>query len=157
MPLLRVVFDCNVFLQALVNPDGAAGACLRLLDQGELELFVSAPVFAEITDVLTRPRVKQLAPALTLNEITAFLDDIRRQAIFLLNVPDEYRFTRDPKDEPYLNLAIAAGASFLVSKDSDLLDLMTKQSDEAREFRHRYPVINILTAPAFLAEWRKSQ
>ena len=35
--LPRVVFDCNVFLQALVNPNGAAGECKNLLDSGEIE------------------------------------------------------------------------------------------------------------------------
>lgn len=155
LPVLRVVFDCNVFLQALVNRDGAAGQCVKALDQGEFELFASAPVFAEISEVLSRPRVRQLASALTATAIAAFLEDIRRKAIFLVNVPEEYRFARDPKDEPYLNLALAARARYLVSKDNDLLDLMTKQSAEAQAFRQRYPMLTILTAPAFLTELRK--
>jgi len=153
--LPRVVFDCNVFLQALVNPQGAAGECKKLLDRGEIELFISALVLAEIAEVLVRPRVRQLAPALTLEKIEAFLEDIRLKAICLQNIPEEYRFERDPKDEPYLNLAIAAGASYLVSKDHDLLDLASRQTVEAQTFRTRYPLLTILDAPAFLKQMRE--
>lgn len=150
-----VVFDCNIFLQALVNPKGAAGACLALFESGEIELYVSAQVLAEVAEVLSRPQVRQLAPSLTLETIEAFVENIRDKAICLRNVPDEYHFERDPKDEPYLNLAIIANATYLVSKDNDLLDLMETQKAEARNFRLRYPMLKILTAPAFLQEMRQ--
>jgi putative PIN family toxin of toxin-antitoxin system len=150
-----VVFDCNIFLQALVNPKGAACACLALFESGEIELYVSAQVLAEVAEVLSRPKVRQLAPSLTLETIEAFVENIRDKAICLRNVPDEYHFERDPKDEPYLNLAIIANATYLVSKDNDLLDLMTTQKAEARNFRLRYPLLKILTAPAFLQEMRQ--
>jgi uncharacterized protein len=150
-----VVFDCNIFLQALVNPKGAAGACLALFESGEIELYVSAQVLAEVAEVLSRPQVRQLAPSLTLGTIEAFVENIRNKAICLRNVPDEYHFERDPKDEPYLNLAMVANATYLVSKDNDLLDLMALQKAEARNFRLRYPMLKILTAPAFLQEMRQ--
>lgn len=38
-------------------------------------------------------------------------------------VPREVALDRDPKDEPYLNLACVSGAEYLVSRDADLLDL----------------------------------
>lgn len=153
--LPRVVFDCNIFLQALVNPNGAAGACIALLERDQIELYVSAQVLAEVAEVLSRPRVRQLAPSLTLEKIEAFIENIRYKAICLRNVPEEYHFERDPKDEPYLNLAIVANATYLVSKDNDLLDLMTTQRPDAQNFRLRYPLLKILTAPAFLQEMRK--
>ena len=55
--------------------------------------------------------------------------------------------SRDPKDEPYLNLAIATDASYLVSRDNDLLDLMTDS-----EFRTQHPDLKILDPVAFLRE-----
>ncbi len=149
-----VVFDCNIFLQALVNPNGAAGACLALFESGEVELYVSVQVLAEVAEVLSRPRVRQLAPSLTLETIEAFVENIRNKAICLRNVPEEYHFARDPKDEPYLNLAIIANAAYLVSKDNDLLDLMTAQSSEASAFRLHYPMLKIVSAPTFLQAMR---
>jgi predicted nucleic acid-binding protein len=55
------------------------------------------------------------------------------------------RCLRDPKDERYLNLAIAVGARYLVSRDTDLLDLMKDQP-----FRNQFPHLNILDPTAFL-------
>jgi predicted nucleic acid-binding protein len=40
-PPIRSVFDCNVFLQAMANPIGPAGACLAHVKAGRVELFVS--------------------------------------------------------------------------------------------------------------------
>ena len=39
------------------------------------------------------------------------------------DVPPVFTYDRDPKDEKYVNLAIAGNASFIVSRDKDLLDL----------------------------------
>ncbi|HEY2911138.1 MAG TPA: putative toxin-antitoxin system toxin component, PIN family, partial [Gemmataceae bacterium] len=41
-------------------------------------------------------------------------------------VPDAFELQRDPEDSKYLNLAIAANAKLIVSRDNDLLDLMTE-------------------------------
>lgn len=96
---LKVVFDCNVFLQALLNPNGPAGQCNQLVDTGEVELYVSEEVLAEVAEVLSRPRIRKLAPALTIEVIEAFIVDLRLKSICLRNIPEEYHFERDPKDE----------------------------------------------------------
>jgi len=138
-----------------VNPKGAAGACLALVEAGAIDLYVSAQVLSEVAEVLIRPAVRRLVPSLTLEMIETFIENIRAIAICLWNVPEEYHFERDPKDEPYLNLAIVANATYLVSRDNDLLDLMATQRPEAQNFRLRYPMLKILTAPAFLQEVRQ--
>jgi putative PIN family toxin of toxin-antitoxin system len=148
----KVVFDCNVFLQALVNPDGPAGRCKKLVDRGEVELYISEDVIAEVAEVLSRPRARKLAPALTLEVIEAFIADIRLKSICLRNVPEEYRFERDPKDACYINLAIVAGAKFIVSRDNDLLDLMKPNSETASEFQRRFPMLKIVTPIDLLVE-----
>jgi predicted nucleic acid-binding protein len=43
-------------------------------------------------------------------------------------VPRVFEYPRDPNDEPYINLAIPARAKYLVSRDKDLLDLMSDRS-----------------------------
>ena len=60
-------------------------------------------------------------------------------------VPEVFGLERDPKDEPYINLALASQASYLVTWDRDLLELM---NDEA--FRQRFPQLTILEPPALL-------
>ena len=60
-------------------------------------------------------------------------------------MPSLFSLPRDPDDEPYLNLAIAAGADYLVTWDKDLLDLMQDAS-----FRAQYPRLTILNPVALL-------
>jgi predicted nucleic acid-binding protein len=54
-------------------------------------------------------------------------------------------------NEPYLNLAIEANAVFLVSRNNDLLDLMTGYTDECKDFRRRFRRLKILDPVEFLA------
>jgi len=54
--------------------------------------------------------------------------------------------------KPYLNLAVGTEAVFLVSRDNDLLDLMTDFTDEAKDSRRRYRRVNILNPVEFLEE-----
>ena len=46
----RVVFDCNIYFQALISPNGPAGACLTAAQQGRLQLFVTEHVIQELTE-----------------------------------------------------------------------------------------------------------
>jgi len=50
----------------------------------------------------------------------------------------------------YINLAIVTNAAYLVSRDKDLLDLITTSTDIARQFRSRYPFLRIMTARDFI-------
>jgi predicted nucleic acid-binding protein len=50
----------------------------------------------------------------------------------------------------YINLAIIVNATYLVSRDQDLLDLMTTSTDIARQFRSRYPFLRIMNAADFI-------
>jgi predicted nucleic acid-binding protein len=58
---------------------------------------------------------------------------------------------RDPKDESYLNLAVAVGARYLVTWDNDLLDLR-KDTAEGEDFRTRFPTLTVLTPVELLRE-----
>lgn len=146
----RVVFDCNVFLQGLANRNSPARQALRLFFAGAVTLFVSAAVLAELRDVLNRPRIRRAFPKLNDRTVNALLQKIERQAVLIRNIPEEYHLARDPKDECYLNLAIVTDAVCLVSRDKDLLDLMTASAPEALAFRRRYPFLRIMQAADFV-------
>lgn len=62
---------------------------------------------------------------------------MRTKAIVIKNVLQVFNYARDPKDEKYINLAVAAGAEYIISRDSDLLDLMTSFDNESKEFRQK--------------------
>jgi putative PIN family toxin of toxin-antitoxin system len=139
------VFDCMVFVQALANAKGPACACYNLVRGGRLTLHVSPEIVAEVGDVLSRPKVRRKLPALIDVTVEAFLRDVLGRAEMLSEVPEAFRLDRDPKDERYINLAVACGASYLVAWDRDLLDLM---DDE--EFGRLFPGLTILEPPALL-------
>lgn len=143
----RAVFDCMVFLQGAGRPAGPARSCFRLVDEAKVTLCVSAEILAEVHDVLTRPKTQRRFPLLSPEWAESFVENAASKAVVFSDVPKAVVLERDPKDEPYLNLAIAAKAHYLVSRDRDLLDLM---SDE--NFRQRNPDLLILDPAAFLQE-----
>jgi putative PIN family toxin of toxin-antitoxin system len=119
---------------------------------GEATLYISRRVVAEITNVLQRPSIRKFIPSLTGEQIESFWDETSADAVFLHNVPEEFHYPRDLDDEPYVTLAIVAQATYLVSRDNDLLDLVRTQSAEAQAFRTRYPMLRIVDYIEFLAE-----
>jgi putative PIN family toxin of toxin-antitoxin system len=130
----KVVFDCMIYLQGLIKDTGPAVDCIEHFERGAVRLFVSEPILEEIGDVLTRPKLQARYPLLTRNRARVLIEILELKAELVRNVPSRLTYARDPKDEKYLNLAIETNADYLVSHDSDLLDLMTGHSDEAKTF-----------------------
>ena len=151
----RVVFDCNVFVQSLANEESDAARAFELVEEGAITLFVSDEVLAEIWDVLNRSYIRQLMPRINDQRVTALFQRLEQKAIHIKNVPEEFQYERDPKDERYINLALVASARYLVSKDKDLLDLMHPSVDGSPSFFNRYPMLKILKVSASLSEIEK--
>jgi putative PIN family toxin of toxin-antitoxin system len=144
------VFDCMVLLQALIKSSGPAAACMALVDSGRMRLVFSEATLAEAADVLTRPKLQRKFRTLTEERVRAFLEHARAVAHLVPEVPPYFTLPRDPKDEMYVNLVLAAGATYLVTGDNDLLDLMREDLPEGRDFRTRFPSVTILDPVAFL-------
>jgi uncharacterized protein len=142
----RVVFDCNLFVQGIANRNSPARKALRLFFNGDISLFVSEPIIREVRAVLNRAELRRKLPSINDRIVNAFLTKLEAKAIPIANVPEEFHYERDPDDEMYINLAIVSNAAYLVSRDKDLLDLMTTSTDVARQFRSRYPFLRIMTA-----------
>jgi putative PIN family toxin of toxin-antitoxin system len=121
------------------------------MSDGQVTLCVSRSTLAEVSDVLNRPKSRQRFKTLTPERTEAFLRELQKAAVLVDSVPEVFSYPRDPDDEPYVNLALAAGAPYLVTWDNDLLDLMEENPDGAA-FRSRFPGLRILTPVAFLRE-----
>ena len=117
-----------IFLQAAAKPLGPAAALLELVEIGTLELFVSEACLDEIRDVLARPSLQRKFPSLTNSTVSDFLERVQLCSVLTKVVPNLFTLDRDPKDAKYVNLAIAAGADFLVTRDNDLLELRKQGS-----------------------------
>jgi len=146
---IRAVFDCNIFLQALGNTAGPAGLCLQAVWDGRVALVVSPAILDELSDVASRPETLRKFPRLS-SRYYRLLQQLEVTATFVKNVPSIFAYARDPRDAPYVDLAIATGAYLLVSRDKDLLDLMNDTNTEGRQLRIQYPTFQVLTPPQFL-------
>jgi uncharacterized protein len=154
-PKIRVVFDCMVFLQGAARQESPAGACLLLVELEAVELCISETIVSEVRDVLTRPRVRNKFPALTEELVERFLIALDKRATMIPRVPRLFLYERDPKDEPYINLAIAAKASYLVSRDTDVLDLARLHDPDGARLRDHAPQLRIVDPVSFLVEIRR--
>lgn len=150
MPKLEAVFDCNIYLQAAASSKGVAAACLHLAENGEIILYASDEILEEVSEVLNRPVVRENLPELTDESVEAFIEKLHDFVIFVKNVPHEFHLPRDVDDEDYVNLAVEVRADYLVSRDRDLLDLMTDYTIRAKEFRQRFRFLKIVNPAAFL-------
>lgn len=152
-PPIRAVYDCNVLLQAVLSGDGPAFRCLSLVEENRVALVVSEPILAEARDVLLRPRILRKNPHVTPERVNQFLEFLVRKATFIEDVPHVVPFPRDPKDEPYLDLAVGSNAQYLITRDSKhLLTFAREETPEALTFRSRYPMFRIIDPPTFLHE-----
>jgi len=147
-----VVFDCMVFLQATAAENGPAFRCLERFEAQEVDLFVSQDILDEVQDVLTRPQLQRKLSLLTNERVRALIERLQRRANLVAEVPKVFEYERDPKDEKYINLAIAAKAQYLVSRDLDLLDLMNETLPAGNDFIRRFPKLRIINPIAFLRE-----
>jgi putative PIN family toxin of toxin-antitoxin system len=139
-----------LFFSAAARP-GRFRPLFDLVERQVVTLCLSPEVLAEIRDVLTRPKLVAKYPALTTDAVEAFLAQHLRTARWLDNVPEQFVLQRDPKDSKYLNLAIAAGAPYVVTLDRDLLDLARPDNAEGELFRSRFPTIEIVEPAVFEA------
>jgi putative PIN family toxin of toxin-antitoxin system len=153
----RVVFDCNVLLQAAAREKSIAAKCLNFVESGLIQLFVSREVLVEVEDVLNRPEIRGHFPDLSDEIVGAFLKRLQNLSVLVRLVPKKFSYPRDEDDEPYINLAVAADAAFIISRDRDLLDLMTGHTDECKEFRQRFRSLRVVEPAEFLKLWEENR
>ena len=122
-----------------------------------MQLQLSEEILTELSEVLKRPTIRARYPELTDEIIEDFLKGLRSLAEITSDVPKRFSYPRDIDDEPYLNLAIEAEANYLVSRDKDLLDLMTGHSNECKEFRQRFRSLTVIEPIEFLTAVRRFQ
>jgi putative PIN family toxin of toxin-antitoxin system len=150
---MNVVYDCMILLEAAARPDRVHGT-MRLVREGRVTLCLSPEIVAELRDVLTRPEVQAKFPVLKQQHVDTFLNDLLSLSKMVASVPKVFALPRDPKDEPYINLAIATGASHLVTwNDRHLTYLMRNDTPEGRDFCERFPGLNIVHPPDFVREF----
>jgi putative PIN family toxin of toxin-antitoxin system len=148
--LLSAVFDCNVFLQTILSSNGASHACWKKVLAGEVALFVTPYMLAEIRTLPEHPKLRQFK-YFTAERVEEFIDELLDIAQFIDDPPQIFHYARDPDDAHYVDVAVATRSMLVVSNDKDLLDLMNESSPEGRQLRQQHPDFTVLTPPQFLA------
>ena len=101
--------DTNVLVSGLLTPFGSPGVLVSLIAAGRLRLCYDARILAEYDDVLRRP-----AFAFDEEDVESFLAQIRAEGELVAPVPLSIGL-RHEDDEPFLEVAAAAGVEFLVT------------------------------------------
>ncbi len=88
----RVVFDCNVLLQAAAREKSAAARCLNLAESGLIQICVSREVLAEAEDVLNRPKIRTHFPDLSDEIVGEFLKRLQKLSVLIRPVPKKFSY-----------------------------------------------------------------
>lgn len=129
----KYVFDANVLISAFLFRNSRPAQALELA-QNIGTILLSDEVSTEVEDVLYRPKFDRY---LNLTKRQTVLEELVENSLFI-EPTEEINECRDPKDNKYLELAVAGQAECIVTGDNDLLVL------------HPFRGINILTVQDFL-------
>ncbi len=151
--LERVVFDCNVYFQALIGPHGPAAMCLQAAQESKLELYCSEYILDELRNVCLRPHLVDRF-RFTDDRLSKFFNLIRAASEVIDVIPHIFSYSRDPGDEHYIDLAAACHAHLIATRDRDLLDLNDLTTEVGRSFHSQFPDLLILRPEELLARIR---
>lgn len=106
---MKIVLDTNVLVSGLLSPFGPPGEIVRMVSFGEPVLCLDARVLSEYAEVLARPRF-----SFDQNAVGTLLDFLSQVGQMVASVPLPVPLP-DPDDQPFLEIAIAGKADFLVT------------------------------------------
>lgn len=107
--MTRVVFDTNIIVSALLQPQGPSAQLFMLALAGVIQFCVTGNIYAEYEEVIRRPRFKR-----TDEMIIGTLEAIRTKAL-CVRPTEQVKACRDPDDDTFLECAQAAHADYLVT------------------------------------------
>lgn len=113
---MKVVFDTNILVSALVFPGGRGEAALRRIIEEQDQLVISKPILDELLGVLAR---KFSRDAEELAHVAVFVSDL---ALFV-KPRRRLHVVKDEPDNRILECALAGRAEVIVTGDHALLEL----------------------------------
>lgn len=135
---MKVVLDTNVLVSGLLSPFGPPGEIIRMAAANNLQLCFDARIIIEYRGVLNGPKLK-----LDRDYVATLIDQIETYGELVAPEPLENRIP-DKGDEPFLEVAIASQAEYLVTGNI-----------KHYPFNHRSRA-RVVTPSEFLIEYKKS-
>lgn len=114
----RVVVDTNVFLSGLFSSTSTPARAVERAIR-EDRILASAETLRELADKLRSPRFDVYVP----RERRMALLDLLAPNLELVEIVQQVRASRDPNDDPLLEVAVNGSADLVVTGDHDLLAL----------------------------------
>lgn len=140
--MIRAVLDANVFVTALIKPEGPPGRiCVELLEREAFALILSAAIVDEVRRTLDDLRVRRYL-RLTSREVEAWVASLQSVAEMVEGRLSVSVVADDPDDDMYFAAAVEGNADVVVSGDRHVL--------EVKQFER----IRVLTPRAFLEKLR---
>lgn len=112
------MLDTNAVLDWLVFLDPCADALAAAIESGQVRWLASAAMRAELDSVLQRGTL-----GVTRFDPTDVLSSFDRLARPCIDPPAGWLRCRDPSDQVFLDLALSADCTWLITKDRALLAL----------------------------------
>jgi len=128
---VKVVFDTNILVSALVFPGGRGEAALRRIIEEHDQLVISKPILDELLGILAR---KFSRDAEELAHVAVFLSDL---AVFV-KPRRRLHIVKDEPDNRILECALTGRAEMIVTGDHALLAL------------HKYRSVRLITLRDYL-------
>ena len=141
--MVRAVFDANVFISAVLSPQGTPGQLFAgfLTAERSFDLVVSEQILTEVRLAFRYPKVsKRIRPG---NDPESWLLDVASLADVVHDTGSSVGACRDPDDDKYIAAALEGRADYVVSGDRDLLDAREHEGIRIvtpREFRRALDV-----------------
>ena len=121
--LHRIVLDTNVWISAALSASGTAALVTKIVLAKRRPVFSEA-TFTELETRLWKPKFDRY---LNIERRQRILHDLGSSADWV-RIPDELAaqsWSRDPDDDHFVRAALAARAPWLITGDTDLLDIPT--------------------------------
>ncbi len=114
---MRVVIDTNIWISFLIGKTliGLRDAIIS----GRITILFSEELFAELIEVLQRPKFKKYFSATAIEQLIVLLYD----RVEWIEITRHFDDCRDKKDNFLLDLSVSGHADYLVTGDDELLTL----------------------------------
>ena len=119
MQPIVIVLDSNTLLSTLIRPYSVPYQAFEKAFAEGIVVY-SPETLAEIERVIVRPKFNKY---FTDDDRSLFIAKFVKLATLIPEIPFSIAACRDPKDDKFLTLAVAANADYIVTGDDDLLVL----------------------------------
>jgi putative PIN family toxin of toxin-antitoxin system len=114
---MKVVIDTNIWISFLI------GKLLSNLDKlifdKKVEIITCNQQISELFDVISKPKLIKYFSTQDIKRLFHFISSTSK----FVNLNNELKICRDPKDDFLLEMSVIGNADFLITGDKDLLIL----------------------------------